>query len=93
LINLMCIMHQSDRYGYLIINGSIPLSKDIAPHVKLHSKTYDKMLMELILKGVLSQDENGLIFCRRMVKDEELRKLRQQVGKLGGNPLLNQNVK
>ena len=33
-------------------------------------------------------DENNIVFCGRMVKDEQLRILRKKVGKTGGNPSL-----
>jgi len=86
-------MHQSDEYGKLLINGRIPLSKDVSRLLRLHHKTYDKTLIELILYGVLSKDENGVIFCKRMVKDEHIRGVRRKAGKLGGSPLLKQKVK
>lgn len=92
LINLMCLMHQSDRYGYLLINGSIPLEKDVIKLLRIHHKPYQAALIELLSWGVLSRDENGAIFCQRMVKDEEIREVRRKAGKMGGNPLLNQKV-
>ena len=91
-MNIMCLMHQSDRYGYLLVNGSIPLSKDVSRLLRVHHKTYDKSLIELITKGVLCRDENGCIFCARMIKDEHIRDVRRSSGKLGGSPLLKQMV-
>jgi len=93
LMNLMCLMHQSEKYGYLIINGSIPTVKDVSHLLRLHHKTYQASLKELILKGVLSTNGNGEICCGRMVKDEHIRQVRREAGKLGGNPLLNQKDK
>ena len=93
LVNLMCFMHQAKPYGHLIINDSIPLDKDVARLLRLHHKTYHTRLKELLLYGVLCRDKNGSIFCKRMIKDEQLRRVRSDAGKLGGNPLLNQTVK
>lgn len=93
LINLMCLMHQAKPYGYLLVNGSYPLNKTVARLLRLHSKTYDKTLIELISSGVLSTNEKGVIYCGRMVKDERIREVRREAGKLGGNPLLKQKVK
>ena len=93
LINLMCLMHQAKPYGYLLVNGSYPLNKTVARLLRLHSKTYDKTLIELISSGVLSTNEKGVIYCGRMVKDEQIREVRREAGKLGGNPLLKQKVK
>ena len=93
LINLMCLMHQSEPYGYLIINGSIPPMKAVCKVLRLHHKTYQARLKELILSGVLKEDEKGVVCCKRMIKDEYIRQVRRESGKLGGNPLLKQIVK
>lgn len=45
-------------------------------------------LDELEDAGVFSRDSSGTIFCRRMVRDEERRKLLQAAAKRGGNPAL-----
>jgi len=54
-----------------------------------------------IASGQYLDNQNITLISRRMIKDEEIRKIRQEVGKLGGNPgllkiqhgLLNQNEK
>ena len=90
LINLICLMHQSEKYGYLLINGSIPTNKDVSHLLRLHHKTYQASLKELFLKGVLSTDGNidgnNVIYCKRMVKDEQIRQVRREAGLKGGNP-------
>lgn len=93
LLNLMCLMHQSEKYGYLLINGSIPSVIDVSHLLRLHHKTYQARLKELILKGVLYEGGNGVIYNKRMVKDEYIRQVRREAGKLGGSPLLKQKVK
>lgn len=47
-----------------------------------------KYLTELEENGVLSIDDRGVIYSRRMVKDNELCEKRRASGKLGGNPAL-----
>ena len=93
LINLMCLMHQSEKYGYLLINGHNPSSKEVSHLLRLHHKTYQVRLKEIFLYGVLCEDENKVIYSKRMVKDEYIRNVRRQSGKLGGSPLLKQEVK
>ena len=88
LINLMCLMHQSKRFGYLLINDHNPSDKEVIKLLRIHHRTYQQRLRELLLYGVLKKDEKDIIFCNRMVKDEELRLLRQKIGKTGGNPAL-----
>lgn len=92
LVNLICLMHQSNPYGYLTINNLVPDDKTVSKLLRLNHKTYDKTLMELILYGVLKRNEKGVIYCERMVKDEQLREIRRKAGKLGGSPLLKQAV-
>jgi len=93
LINIMCLMHQSDTYGKLLINKRNPDSKEVARLLRLHRKTYDKTILELISNGALTYDKNGVMMCKRMVKDEYIRQVRRDAGKLGGSPLLKQKQK
>ena len=88
LIELMCLMHQSKRYGYLLVNGSIPTDQTVARLLSEHPRTVLKLISELIQAGVLKRENDGTLFCKRMVKDEALRILRREVGKKGGNPSL-----
>ena len=47
---------------------------------------------ELTDSGVASITEKGVIYSRRLVRDEEIRGIRRRCGTMGGNPhLLNQN--
>lgn len=73
-MRLMFIMHDSAHYGYLELNGS-PI-----PSVVLARRTgcdtleqYDALLCELDSVGVPSRTSNGIIFSRRMVRDEKNR--------------------
>lgn len=93
LVNLMCLMHQANPYGYLTINNLVPDDKTVAKLLRLHHKTYHSSLIELLLYGVLKRSETGVIYCARMVEDEQLRDVRRKAGKLGGSPLLKQTVK
>ncbi len=88
LVNLICLMHQANPYGYLIINNLVPDDKTVAKLLRLHHKTYDKTLKELFLYGVLKRDKNGIIYCERMVKDEAKRQYCREAGTKGGSPNL-----
>jgi hypothetical protein len=44
-----------------------------------------KLLAELLSKGVASRDERG-VYCRRMVRDAHISRVRSEAGKTGGNP-------
>jgi len=92
---LLLMMHDSDERGVLLVNGQ-PMSETVtARRLGLDNQTANQILTTLLTYGVASRREHdGALFCRRMVKDEKLRQVRTNAGKLGGNPrLLNQTTK
>lgn len=91
-VELMCIAHESEEYGKLKQNGMGFSHKTLAKLVGLSPQTTLKLLKELEENGVFSRDEDGAIYSRRMVRDEELRKIRAEAGSKGGNPILLGNL-
>lgn len=87
-IEFMCIAHESDEYGYLAINSKPMTTPQLARMVGESPASVVKLLGELEGAGVFSRDERGVIFSRRMVKDERIRNVRADAGRLGGNPNL-----
>jgi len=87
-IELICIAHESDDYGYLAVNGKPLDDGQIARMGGESVKVISKLLAELEGAGVFSRREDGAIDCRRMIRDEGLRNLRAEAGRLGGNPIL-----
>ena len=93
LLDLMAIMHQADPYGYLLVHGEKPT---VAITARLTQDTVQeaaKYLAELVGKGVLSVREDGVLFSRKMVRDEEKRRISAESGRRGGNPALKRGVK
>lgn len=89
---LLCLMHESEDRGKLLLNGA-PMPDDAIGRVLgLDKQILTTTLAKLVTAGVASRDEQtGALMCRRMVRDENLRKVRTDAGKRGGNPaLLNQ---
>lgn len=93
-IDLLCLMWESPERGVLRTkSGSKTVPNRVAKMLGLKPFSCQKLIQELEENGVLSRDENGEIFSRRMVREEELRKVRQEAGRKGGNPnLVNQNA-
>lgn len=85
-MEVMCVMHQADPYGHLIINGSALEVPQLSRMVGCSEKEGRRWMLELEKAGVFSKTLAGVIFSRRMVKDEKLRGVRAEAGKLGGNP-------
>lgn len=90
---MLCLMHESEQRGKLLLNGK-PMSEEVLSRLLgLDRQVLTNSLNTILDAGVASRDATtGLLFCRRMVRDEALRQIRTECGKKGGNPaLLNQN--
>lgn len=84
----MCLMHKSERRGYLQLNGRPVSPEQIARMTGGSADEVVHLLQELKSAGVSSASEDGILFSRRMVADEHKRKLCADAGKRGGNPTL-----
>lgn len=70
-IDLISYMHEGNPYGYLTINGMAPGIDDIAALVSRPIKEVQKAFEELESRQVFSVDEDGVIYSRRMVRDQD----------------------
>jgi len=89
---MICIMHQAEPYGHLVVNGHPIDSPTLARMVGGRPHEVARWLSELDTAGVCDMDGETRI-SRRMVRDERVRKARAEGGKLGGNPALKDNHK
>lgn len=80
---LLWIMHECEPYGYLVINGRPMATDQLARLVGVSPKECAKLLAELEGNGVLSRDDEGAVYSRRMVRDEAIRDARAAGGKAG----------
>lgn len=87
-IDMICLMHEGSPYGYLKVGEKVILPSNLARMVGATLAEVEGWLGELEDAQVFSRDDAGCIFSRRMVRDENLRKIRAEGGKLGGNPAL-----
>ena len=82
-------MHESEERGKLILNGHAMPDEALCRILGLDKQILTTTLTTLLTYGVASRcDKSGAIICRRMIRDENLRKIRAEAGKLGGNPAL-----
>jgi len=89
---ILCLMHESEQRGKLLLNGK-PMPDDaLARLLGLDKQNLTKTLTTILDYGVATRLSDGTLVNRRMLRDEELRKIRTEAGKKGGNPILvNQN--
>lgn len=86
--DMLCLMHESDRRGYLQLNGKPVNAEQLARMTGGSTDDVSRLLQELDDSGVFSRSEHGIIYSRRMVRDERKREKCVEAGKRGGNPTL-----
>ena len=90
-LRIMMVMHDSERYGYLSTNGSPIPSETLARRINGCDslEQYETLLRELDSVGVPSRTDKGIIYSRRMVRDQKARDLwrRQKQNQRNSNPV------
>lgn len=88
-MELLCIMHEATPYGHLVVNMKPLSDRDVAQFVGSSSVKEVKMLMSSLRDaGVFSETSTGVVYSRRLVRDNEIRGKSIVNGKSGGNPAL-----
>jgi hypothetical protein len=72
-LRMIFIGHNSERYGYLQVNGAPIPSESIARRCGCTLSEYEAYLAELELNGVPNRTPEGIIYSRRLVKDAQQR--------------------
>lgn len=81
-IDLQCLMHRSEKYGYLIQNDGNCSSKSpskvvyksdkwIRNALRYSAKQFAKWLPQLIDAGKVKRDEDGNLYCPELLRDKE----------------------
>jgi len=77
---MLCYMWESQERGYL--NYS---TEELARLLRLPEDLLKQKLEQLSKRAIFSVRENdGAIYSRRMIKDQEIREIRKKAGSLGG---------
>jgi hypothetical protein len=87
-IEMLALMHGSERYGHLLINGKAPTDAQLAVLAGAPAAEIAALLGELESAGVFSRSATGAIYSRRMTDDERKARTARKNGKHGGNPRL-----
>jgi hypothetical protein len=85
-------MHEATPRGSLLVNGRPVTSKQLASLVGAGQKEVEGYLAELEDAGVYSKEDNGIIYSRRIRRDDEKLERDKANGKGGGNPTLKPNA-
>ena len=87
-IEMLAIMHRSERYGQLLIGGRVPTDAQLAVQAGASPDQVSALLVELGEAGVFSRAAGGAIYSRRMTRDQKKAENARKNGKSGGNPSL-----
>ena len=82
-VEMLCIAHECEPYGHLTVNGKPMTAAQIGRHTGLTERECAKLVAELEDAGVVSRTAEGVLYSRRMVRDEDLRNRRAEGGKGG----------
>lgn len=83
---ILCIMHVSDTRGRLTLNNNKMPIEALAMALGLSIQITESAVNKILEYGVASLDDEGVVYCRRMVRDEQIRLKRKAAGAMGGNP-------
>jgi hypothetical protein len=87
-VEMISIMHRSEKYGHLLVNGKPPTDHQLAVQAGASTSEVTALLEELEGEGVFSRAATGAIYSRRMTRDHKLAEDAKKTGRLGGNPTL-----
>lgn len=85
---MLCVMHESSPYGHLLIGGKSPADAQLAVLAGTDAHEISSLLSELEGHHVFSRTKEGVIYSRRMIRDEKRASLARKNGRRGGNPAL-----
>lgn len=89
LIDLMCIMAESKKYGYLAVKGSDAAFESIKNYTGMEETELQVNLNSLLHKKLIAWDKEKLFYyCPSMLKRKKKMDKRKHEGAKGGNPQL-----
>jgi len=87
-IEMLCIMHEADPEGCLLINDNPVTDSQLASLTGTPPDQLAELLAELESAGVFSRRRDGVIYSRRMTRDSKRAQTARKNGVRGGNPTL-----
>ncbi len=87
-MEMLCVMHEAEPRGSLLVNGRAVSDRQLAGLSGCSIDELAGLLQELEEAGVFSRTDDGVIFSRRMRRDDEKAERDKANGRTGGNPSL-----
>lgn len=88
-LEIICLMTQGRDFGRLVDGAGVkPTVKQLAEDARISEDDCAALLSELRARNVFSEDSDGVIYSRRMVREYKVRQRNSANGSKGGSPLL-----
>ncbi len=87
-IDMLAIMHQAEPRGFLKAGPKVILPVNLHRNTGDNQEVVQAALAELEKVGIFSVDGDGCIFSGRVVRVEEMRRVRAAGGRVGGSGVL-----
>jgi hypothetical protein len=87
-MEMIGLMHEAEPYGHLVLAGRAMDYKTLSRVIGVDEGDVKRAVKELESRAVFSRTDSGVIFSRRMIRDEKRRETLQENGRQGGNPRL-----
>lgn len=89
---MLGLMWESTERGYLTLNGKVVKTPVIAKMLGIDITTLEHALQQMEEFNVYSRRDDGAIFSRKMVRDEEKRKAKSRAGQYGMSKRYNKDL-
>lgn len=84
-IDLLCILNETSERGRLVLPNGNPMPDEaIARNLGLTEAKWKQIRSNLLGYGVASEDGDGVLYNRRIVRDQATREARAEAGRKGG---------
>ena len=88
-IEMLCICHNATPYGHFLIDGISPTDAELTVLTGIPTEQITQAMGELESRKIFSRTAKGVIYSRKLVRDEKKRREGKKNGSNGGgNPLL-----
>lgn len=87
-IEMICVMHEAEPYGHLLVSGISPTDAQLAVLVGTPPDQIPELIGELEQVGVFSRTRKSVIYSRKMTRDHKKAVTAKKNGRNGGNPSL-----
>lgn len=82
---MVCVMYGTPKKGFLAKKNGAPMTPEELGRLSLTSaKDVGRLLPYLVSEGIFSRTGDGVVYCRRIVKVEQITEERKKAGRAGG---------